>query len=773
MRNNRILTFGLVLVLVISAFSMTFAQDEAEIVNEEGGAVTVTGELTYTLGFFADLWLEPNILLYDLTWAVTDDYEYTPTLESQTLGRVTSPLTESPVSYEITLPPTPQGVLHDVDNDGEEDAGVQVFTLGIIQNLWGDPYMDERDEFLFGYTSAVFDTGPNFADIIGGAVLVWAPDDEQSFPSAFGDDGVLFTDDDPSAPLPAGWTTVYLEEDAFVFDRSTAPSVALPEEAGNEQDDFSELSYTEAWDATIEKYSREYAFTDLKGVDWAAIDAELRPAIVEAEENEDALLFRRTLNEMAFMIPDGHMFGPFLVEDFQFDTSGGLGMAIRDVDDGRVIVNFLTPEGPAELAGIELGAEIVAIDGLTVDEAIAETFVWSGPFSTPWVERLQALRYVVRMPLDTEVEVTFINPDGEEETVTLVATGERESFSASSFNQGLEGTELPVEFRVLDSGYGYIKVYSFSDNLPLTTELWERALTTLTAQGVPGIILDMRQNGGGFTEVGYQMMSFFFDEEHVIEISGAYAESIEDFYIYEEVPGTFSLPPEDQRYSGPLAVLIAPSCGSACEYVVRSLTIEDRAVMIGQYPTQGIGGGWQPFFLPEGEQLPAISYPTYDEDLNVIIEGTGVEPDVVVPVTEETLFSEDDVILLAAEDYLNELTALETVDGGEVAIGDEVTGDISERTRVQYTLNVTEGDRFNVFVTDESGELDTVVRIYIGSADTDPVIVNDDFDDTTVNSGVEDIEIPQDFTLIVEVGTFEDASAGTYTLTIENFNEEE
>lgn len=770
MQRNRFVMLALIAVLVFSAFSVALAQDDAEVTNEEGGALTITGELTYTLGFWADLWLEPNILLYDLTGVVTDDFEYTPTFESQVLGYTTSDLTVSPVGYTITLPAVPNGVAHDVDNDDEAEAGVQVFTLGIVQNLWGDPFMDERDEFLFGYTSAIFDTGPNFNEIIGGTLLVWSPDDAQSFPSGLGEDGFLFTDDDPVTDLPAGWTVIRMEETPFTFDRSAAPTVALLEEEGNEQDDFSELSYTEAWDAMIAKYAEEYAFTELKGVDWAAIDAELRPQVVEAEENEDALLFRRTLLQMAMMIPDGHMFGPFLVEDFQFDTSGGLGMAIRDVDDGRVIVNFLTPEGPAELAGIELGAEIVSLDGQTVDERIEETFVWSGPFSTPWVERLQALRYAVRVPIETEVEVVFINPESDEEqTVTLVATGERDSFNASSFNQGLEGTELPVEFRILDSGYGYIKIYSFSDNLPLTTELWERAIGTLKAANVPGIILDMRQNGGGFTDVGYQMMSFFFDEELVVEIPGFYEESVGDIYIYEETPSELTPPPEDQRYGGPLAVLIAPSCGSACEYVARSLTLQDRAVMVGQYPTQGIGGGWQPFFMPEGEQLPAIVAPTFDEDLNVIIEGTGVEPDVLVPVNEETLFSEGDPILEAAEAYLNDLTALEIVEGGEIAIGDSITADIAERTRVQYTLQVAEGDRINILVGDEAGELDTYLRIYIAGGNEDPVLENDDFDAETINSGIEDIEIPQDLTLIVEVATFEDSGAGTYTLEIVPF----
>ena len=72
--------------------------------------------------------------------------------------------------------------------------------------LLDDPFLS--DEEISGwsgsYTSAKINA--EFQDeIIGGKLLVWAPDWDQVFPSSFGEDGLLFTSDDPISAIPAGW----------------------------------------------------------------------------------------------------------------------------------------------------------------------------------------------------------------------------------------------------------------------------------------------------------------------------------------------------------------------------------------------------------------------------------------------------------------------------------------------------------------------------------------------------------------------------------------
>jgi C-terminal processing protease CtpA/Prc len=743
---------------------------DAAIINDEGGPVLLEGQLEFTLGFFTTLWREPYVLMYDMTGYIDDDEDFIAPPESQILGTVTSDPTQSPISYELRLPARPNGQLRDVDQDGNIDAGVMTFELLILDNVYSDPFAQERDT-LAGYPSLVFsDDAVNYGDIIGGRMVVWSPDDRQGFPSGFGEDGELFTADDPIVSIPQGYTIVDFDEEPFTFDRAETGSVDLLESEGNRQDDFSDLSYTEAFDAAIEKMRREYAFTELKDIDWDALKAEFMPQMEQAEADEDSQAYQRVLRDFAWSIPDGHMSAPISVQEFRFATDGGLGIAVREVDDGRVIVNYLLDGSPADEAGIQMRAEILQINGEDVQTVIDNTVPWSAPFSTDHVLRLQQLRYIVRFPVETDVEITYRNPDSDlTRTATMTTVAERESFTFSSFNQGRDGDELPVEFELRDDGYGYVKIWSFSDDLPLTLDLWKRALATFRANQVPGIIIDMRQNGGGFTSFGYQMMAYFFNEELEIEIESVYDDSIEDFWINEEDGyETFDLPPENERYNGELAVLVGPSCSSACEFVVRSLTLDDRAAIVGQYPTGGLAGGWQPFFMPDDVQLPIIRVRTFDPEGNIVIEGTGVEPTIEVPVNEETLFSDGDPILEAAVTHLDELTALDTLDGGTVAIGESLTGELAPRQRIRYELQVSEGDVISIFAdADDPDTLDTVLRLYFPGSE-DVIAANDDASDETTNAALQAIEIPQDFTLLVEVGSFEDEGSGAFELRIEN-----
>lgn len=57
----RLFVFLLLMALIVAIPASILAQDEAEIVNEEGGPTVITGELNWTLGFFAQLWTEPHI----------------------------------------------------------------------------------------------------------------------------------------------------------------------------------------------------------------------------------------------------------------------------------------------------------------------------------------------------------------------------------------------------------------------------------------------------------------------------------------------------------------------------------------------------------------------------------------------------------------------------------------------------------------------------------------------------------------------------------------
>ncbi|MCE7861512.1 MAG: hypothetical protein DYG86_17230 [Chloroflexi bacterium CFX2] len=632
----------------------------AELVMEDGtGPTVVTGKVEYTNLFFTMGVAEPVIILEDQGGFVTRDRDFLMPLESQTLAQITSEFYTSPFTYSLTLPTEPKGTLNDVDHDGAKDTGVMIFAVAYWTNTWGDPYLEQRDLYGGGWSSAYASTrvsgqSDNYLEVFGGQYLVFAPDGNQQFPSDFGADEKLFTDDDPLMDLPAGWSVIDMDQSPFVIDRSESPTLDLYEPEESALDDFTQMSYTEAFDAMLDKFRREYAFTEFKDIDWDERESEFRPRFEEAEKAKDAHLFALALRDFLWSIPDTHvgMDTTAINEDFAADTAGGIGLALGETSDGMIFARFVTPNSPADDAGIEFGAEIVSLDGTPVDEFVSAVVPWSSPFSNPEIKRLQQLRYATRFRLEKgEVEITFVNPGGTGKTATLAVVSERDSFSVTSFAYGQPLVSLPVEFEILPSGYGYIKISSFSDNAILTIQAWEYAMQTFNENEIPGVIIDMRHNGGGDGWLADQMAAYFFDEEIKTGTGASYDEATGEFFTDPEYEALMYPPREELQYNGPVVVMVGPACVSACEFFSYDMTINDRAIIVGQYPTSGGGGGVEAFLMPEDTYVQLTVSRQMDADGNIHIEGGGVAPDVRVPVTVESVQRElagEDVILEAA-----------------------------------------------------------------------------------------------------------------------------
>ncbi|MGB7342481.1 MAG: S41 family peptidase [Phototrophicaceae bacterium] len=660
----------LLLIISIPVWAIGETNDDilpAEIINDEGGPIAIVGDVTYTNAFFTLGVSEPLIVLEDQTGFVTRDKNYIIPVASQQLGQITSNFFESPFGYSLSLPLVPQAPLNDVDNDDEDDIGIMIFQVAYWTNTFGDAFLEERDLYGGGWSGAyasadVSGLVENRGEYIGGTILIYAPVEGQAFPSGFGADEMLFTEDDPLVIVPQGYTIVNMDSDVFTFDRSREPVIDLLEGEGAEADDFSDLSYSEAFLAMVEKFRNEYAFTDYYTMDWDALYSTYADRIQLAETNNDPDLFSLTLQDFLWQIPDGHISMSLTLATYEqavFNTDGGLGLALRQLDDNRVIVSYLTNNSAADRANIEIEAEIIAIDGVPINDAISATFAYSEPFSTDHVRRLQQLRYITRYSIGTDVEITYRNPSSlREQTVTLTAESEIESFAFSSFAVDLTGYELPVQYDLIGD-FLRVEITSFSDNDRLSIQLWERMLEQAIADDIPAIIIDMRNNGGGSGYLADQMAAYFFQEPLVLGNSGSYDDSLGSFYFDLDSSDIFILPPENLRYDGEVVVLVGPNCASACEFFSYNMTIQDRATIVGQYPTAGLGGGVSQFFMPDNITVQITIARAVDSDGEIHIEGIGVVPDVRVPVTIETLFAEDDVVLQSAIEYLNQILQLD------------------------------------------------------------------------------------------------------------------
>lgn len=619
------------------------------------GSIEVSNALIMEVYFF-----ERFAMLEDLTGFVQRDYEYEQPLEAQILGPVTAS-EEGAFSYTLNLPARPVSPLNDLDNDGQEDEGVQIWQVVMGANYFDDPFLgeDETGGWSANYTSARIDS-ENKDEIIGGILMVWVPDDEQEFPTSFGEDGLLFTEDDPVGALPAGYTLIDLDAEPFDFYKEATAAVPLYE-GELTVNDLSEMSWTEAFEALHTKVSLEYPFTEMKDIDWDALYETFAPRVEESQQADDDEAYYLALRDYSWSIPDGHVglsFGEIASEMFQEQTEGGYGFAIIGLDDGRVITHILLEEGPAAKAGMAWGAEILAWNGNPIVEALAEVEPWSKPFSREEVLRLQQYRYLLRDPVGTEAEVTFQNPDADEPTTaTLTAVPEGKTFTQTSFFAGFDYNSLPVTYEILPSGYGYIKISSLSEDINLIIRLWEYALERMIENQVPGLIIDMRQNSGG-SPLGTLFASYFVEERIDISRSYYYSEKSGEFETYG--PPDYTEPDDELHYDGQLAVLVGPACASACEDVSYVLGQLEQTRVFGYYATNGIYGevARGQYLLPGGYSFQTPTGMTKDMEGNIIIEGTGVVPDVDVPLTEETVQQEyvqgGDVVLEQAIETLSQ-----------------------------------------------------------------------------------------------------------------------
>jgi C-terminal processing protease CtpA/Prc len=212
---------------------------------------------------------------------------------------------------------------------------------------------------------------------------------------------------------------------------------------------------------------------------------------------------------------------------------------------------------------------------------------------------------------------------------------------------------LPVEAEVLEDGIAYMKIGTFSGDYNLMAQVFEHHLEQLIDTGINKLILDLRVNLGGSGGMAADFFGYFIDEEVTVSNHAYYNHDLGEFEYDDEM---HTIEPGPLYYDGEIVVLVSQYCVSACEGFTYWLTLNDRARVVGHTATAGAFGevGRGQYTLP-GDldlQFPTGRPETPDGDL--LIEGVGVIPDEIVPVTYESALGLEDAVLQAAMDLLNQ-----------------------------------------------------------------------------------------------------------------------
>ncbi|MBW1783161.1 MAG: hypothetical protein JRL30_20765 [Deltaproteobacteria bacterium] len=445
------------------------------------------------------------------------------------------------------------------------------------------------------------------------------------------------------------------------------PSYELPEPA-----DYSALGWTEAFEAANAKFSKEYAFTQWKGIDFSGLYATFAREVAEAEAASDRDAFYRAVRRYLFSVPDGHIniTGPERIGLAPPEIAGGFGLGAAELEDGRIIAAAVIEMGPAANAGMRAGAELLTWNDMGVDRAVEGVSVlWNtSPPATDENRRIEQIRYLTRASIGQSVSVTFTNP-GESETRTAVLTAiddGKQGLDLVNFAAvpGREEMERLVEYRVVEGGYGYVRIYVEDDLNGESAYAWnvyakfEEAIRAFVASNVPGIVVDLRGNQGGSDQTAADLSGFFYNTWRHYENQSLYnARTGEFMYVFGDekngviFPGLtpVSITPQSVYYGGPVIALVNPSCISSGEGIAMGIKKSPNGRVVGFYGTNGsfgITGGT--IIMPFSPDLSfGFAYPigrSLDEDLVIQLDsgqdGTGgVLPTDRVPRTMENVLA--------------------------------------------------------------------------------------------------------------------------------------
>lgn len=615
---------------------------------DAAGVTRVTGHWAMP-PFVGEWFTERAVVLTDLTAFVRREPGL-PLPGDPTVGRFTTD-SEGLETFSLNLPITPRGTFHQLEAGADGEPGVQVYAVSVGLNVVGDAFLERFD--MTGWASELTSivAAHGTRELIGGRMLVWSPGATR-FSSGFGADGRLFTADDPLSPLDAGWTVIDLDVIPFARLRESSAEVNIV--TGDVQQDLSDSSYTAAFDALTTELTRRYPYTSVKQLDWSAIVAEVRPLVVQADEAHDTLAFDAALMRLAVLTRDGHVAVNPPAYSYLLNKYGaGYGLRLAQIDDGSVLVIDAPSDAPAARAGIEAGAEITSWNGLGLDAAIDETelaFSASSPHGT----RLQQLALLPRTSVGTQVTLEYRNA-GATSRARVELTAVDDPLGAQTALAGdFDPTAMPISISVLPSGIGVVRVTSFEEDVTLLTHAWEFALERLIALDVPSLIVDMRGNSGGVNQPGAYFAGSFYSEPFLrsqrfaLDATGELVHNGDDMIV-----------PSPIQWQRPVAVLIDAGCYSVCEEFVAAMAVNPEHLIVGSSRTAGVEAEVRFWALPDGLQFYAplglYRYP----DGELFIEGTGLAPNLRVPVTRESLLSPEDEVMEAAVSALTAGSAQE------------------------------------------------------------------------------------------------------------------
>lgn len=264
----------------------------------------------------------------------------------------------------------------------------------------------------------------------------------------------------------------------------------------------------------------------------------------------------------------------------------GIGAYVDTQGDYLMIVSPIQGS-PADKAGLKPGDKVIAIDGQDMTGVAPE-----------------------------QARLKVLGPDGTKVTLTISRQGE-----AKPFDVQITRAKIVIhsaDGKMLENGIAYIDINTFGEQ---TTQELRDTLDTLLKQNPKGIIIDLRNDPGGFLTTAVEVGSEFID--HGVILYEQYGDGHRDVH---------NALGNGRATKIPLVVLINEGSASASEILAGALQDYGRAKLVGvQSYGKGSVQNWVP--LSNNEGAARVTIAKWLTPKERAIDHVGLTPDVIVPLT--------------------------------------------------------------------------------------------------------------------------------------------
>jgi C-terminal processing protease CtpA/Prc len=368
----------------------------------------------------------------------------------------------------------------------------------------------------------------------------------------------------------------------------------------------------------------------LTEIDWDRLYLEAIPKVLAMNGTAE---YYRELMRLCALIGDGHT-NVFYPDALKLTAKPPLKTLL--IDGLVAVTNVYAPA--LEVQGIRAGMEILEVDGEVVYAYVKREVTPFQSASTPQDLAVRSYWYgFLHGPEDQPVKLKLRSPDGSVTEKTVARTGYKQIKYPGAF-----------EYRALPNGIAYVRADSFSDE-KIVGQWKEKLPETRTAKA---LILDLRSNGGGSSNIGWALLSTLIDKptegartrmRRYIPTERAWGMNQVQFVT--DPPSRIE-PDQGPRFTGPVIVLTSGATYSAAEDFLIAFQSSGRGRIVGE-ASGGSTGQPLPISLPGGGSARICTKQDLTPDGKKWV-GVGIRPHIEVKPSWADFVQGRDTVLEAA-----------------------------------------------------------------------------------------------------------------------------